>query len=212
MTSSASRSTRASCSPGSPRSRGSSATRTRSSGSGRTRGVEPELEARVRAQVEELQRVNRLRRFLSPQLVDLVIDSGDEGFLRSHRREIVVVFCDLRGLHLVRRGERARRGDGRAGGVSRRARRADLSVRRHARALHRRRADGVLQRPDPLRRRSRTSRRDGCGDARPRHLSSRRTGAGGATTSASASASRRVSRRWAASVSRGGSTTPRSAA
>lgn len=57
-----------------------------------------ELEARVRAQVDELQRVNRLRRFLPPQLVDLVIDSGDEGFLGSHRREIVVVFCDLRGF------------------------------------------------------------------------------------------------------------------
>ena len=57
-----------------------------------------ELEARVQAQVDELQRVNRLRRFLSPQLVDLVIDSGDEGFLASHRREIVVVFCDLRGF------------------------------------------------------------------------------------------------------------------
>lgn len=57
-----------------------------------------ELEARVQAQVDELQRVNRLRRFLSPQLVDLVIDSGDEAFLGSHRREIVVVFCDLRGF------------------------------------------------------------------------------------------------------------------
>ena len=57
-----------------------------------------ELEARVQAQVDELQRFNRLRRFLSPQLVDLVIDSGDEGFLGSHRREIVVVFCDLRGF------------------------------------------------------------------------------------------------------------------
>lgn len=57
-----------------------------------------ELEARVRTQVEELQRVNRLRRFLPPQLAELVIDSGDEGFLASHRREIVVVFCDLRGF------------------------------------------------------------------------------------------------------------------
>ncbi len=57
-----------------------------------------ELEARVHAQVDELQRVNRLRRFLSPQLVDLIIDSGDEAFLGSHRREIVVVFCDLRGF------------------------------------------------------------------------------------------------------------------
>jgi adenylate cyclase len=57
-----------------------------------------ELESRVKAQVEDLQRVNRLRRFLSPQLVDVVINSGNEEFLRSHRREIVVVFCDLRGF------------------------------------------------------------------------------------------------------------------
>jgi class 3 adenylate cyclase/CheY-like chemotaxis protein len=57
-----------------------------------------ELEARVQAQLEDLQRVNRLRRFLSPQLVELMLDTGDEEFLRSHRREIVVVFCDLRGF------------------------------------------------------------------------------------------------------------------
>jgi class 3 adenylate cyclase len=57
-----------------------------------------ELEQRVAAQVKDLQRVNRLRRFLSPQIVDLVIESGDERFLMSHRREIVVVFCDLRGF------------------------------------------------------------------------------------------------------------------
>ena len=57
-----------------------------------------ELEARVHAQVDELQRVNRLRRFLSPQLVDLIIDSVDGDLPGSHRREIVVVFCDLRGF------------------------------------------------------------------------------------------------------------------
>lgn len=57
-----------------------------------------ELEARVHAQVDELQRLSRLRRFLPPQLADLVIDSGDESLLDSHRREIVVVFCDLRGF------------------------------------------------------------------------------------------------------------------
>ena len=55
-----------------------------------------ELERRVGAQVEELERLGRLRRFLSPQLADLVISSGDQSFLDSHRREIVVVFCDLR--------------------------------------------------------------------------------------------------------------------
>jgi class 3 adenylate cyclase len=57
-----------------------------------------ELEARVNTQVEELQRMSRLRRFLSPQVADLVINSGDESVLGSHRREIVVVFCDLRGF------------------------------------------------------------------------------------------------------------------
>jgi class 3 adenylate cyclase/CheY-like chemotaxis protein len=55
-----------------------------------------QLEERVQAQVQELERVNRLRRFLAPQLVEMVVDSGDESFLESHRREIVVVFCDLR--------------------------------------------------------------------------------------------------------------------
>jgi adenylate cyclase len=53
-----------------------------------------ELERRVEEQVRELERTSRLRRFLSPQLAELVMD--DEGLLRSHRREIVVVFCDLR--------------------------------------------------------------------------------------------------------------------
>jgi adenylate cyclase len=55
-----------------------------------------ELKDRVEAQVRELQRMSRLRRFLPPQLAELVVDSGDESFLESHRREIVVVFCDLR--------------------------------------------------------------------------------------------------------------------
>jgi adenylate cyclase len=55
-----------------------------------------QLEERVSTQVEELERLGRLRRFLSPQLADLVISSGDQSFLDSHRREIVVVFCDLR--------------------------------------------------------------------------------------------------------------------
>jgi len=56
------------------------------------------LEARVQAQVEELQRLSRLRRFLSPQVADLIVSSGDEGMLEGHRREITVVFCDLRGF------------------------------------------------------------------------------------------------------------------
>src|SRR3954454_12950860 len=57
-----------------------------------------ELEGRVASQVSEIQRMSRLRRFLAPQLAELIVDSGDESFLESHRREIVVVFCDLRGF------------------------------------------------------------------------------------------------------------------
>jgi adenylate cyclase len=56
-----------------------------------------ELEARVAEQVEELGRVGRLKRFLAPQLAELIVSQGDEQILESHRREIVVVFCDLRG-------------------------------------------------------------------------------------------------------------------
>jgi class 3 adenylate cyclase len=56
-----------------------------------------DLEARVAEQVEELERVGRLKRFLPPQLAELIVSQGDEKILESHRREIVVVFCDLRG-------------------------------------------------------------------------------------------------------------------
>jgi adenylate cyclase len=57
-----------------------------------------ELEQRVSDQVDALERMGRLRRFLSPQLAELVVSSGDDSFLESHRREITVVFCDLRGF------------------------------------------------------------------------------------------------------------------
>ena len=57
-----------------------------------------ELEAKVAAQVTELERVGRLRRFLSPQVAGLVVESGDDAFLQSHRSEITAVYCDLRGF------------------------------------------------------------------------------------------------------------------
>ena len=56
------------------------------------------LEERVAEQLGELDRVSRLKRFLSPQLAELIVSSGDDRFLESHRREITVVFCDLRGF------------------------------------------------------------------------------------------------------------------
>ena len=56
------------------------------------------LELRVAAQVEELDRLNRLKRFLSPQLAELVVSTGSEHLLESHRTDVAVVFCDLRGF------------------------------------------------------------------------------------------------------------------
>ncbi len=57
---------------------------------------------RVRA---ELDRTSRLKRFFSPQVAELIVSSGDESVLDSHRREITVVFCDVRGFTAF--GERA---------------------------------------------------------------------------------------------------------
>jgi class 3 adenylate cyclase/CheY-like chemotaxis protein len=56
------------------------------------------LEQRVQEQLAELERTRRLKRFFSPQLAELVVSSGGEKLLESHRREITVVFCDLRGF------------------------------------------------------------------------------------------------------------------
>jgi class 3 adenylate cyclase/CheY-like chemotaxis protein len=55
------------------------------------------LEERVAAQLAEIERANRLRRFLAPQVVEVVAGDG-EALLQSHRREVTVVFCDLRGF------------------------------------------------------------------------------------------------------------------
>jgi class 3 adenylate cyclase/CheY-like chemotaxis protein len=56
------------------------------------------LGERVQAQVDELGRLGRLRRFLSPQIAELVMSQGAESLLAGHRREITVVFADLRGF------------------------------------------------------------------------------------------------------------------
>jgi adenylate cyclase len=59
-------------------------------------GWNKELEDRVAAQLGELERVGKLKRFLAPQLAELIVARGDEAVLETHRRDIVVVFCDLR--------------------------------------------------------------------------------------------------------------------
>ena len=57
-----------------------------------------QLEQRVADQVDEIERMSRLRRFLPPQVADLIVASGTEKQLESHRREITALFCDLRGF------------------------------------------------------------------------------------------------------------------
>jgi GAF domain-containing protein len=57
-----------------------------------------QLEQRVADQVGEIERMSRLRRFLPPQVADLIVASGTEKQLESHRREITALFCDLRGF------------------------------------------------------------------------------------------------------------------
>ena len=56
------------------------------------------LEQRVHDGVQQLERVGRLRRFFSPQLAEAIVGGGTDDPLKSHRREITVVFLDLRGF------------------------------------------------------------------------------------------------------------------
>jgi adenylate cyclase len=62
------------------------------------RDLNEQLEQRVTDQVGEIERMGRLRRFLPPQVADLIVASGAERQLESHRREITALFCDLRGF------------------------------------------------------------------------------------------------------------------
>ena len=56
------------------------------------------LEERVAAQVSALEKLGRLKRFFSPQLAKMIVAGGAEDPLKSHRREVTVVFLDLRGF------------------------------------------------------------------------------------------------------------------
>ena len=61
------------------------------------RAFNRQLEQRVADQVQQVERLSLMRRFLPPQLAD-VIASGGIDLLKSHRREVTVLFCDLRGF------------------------------------------------------------------------------------------------------------------
>lgn len=56
------------------------------------------LQERVADQIGEIERVSRLKRFLAPQVAESVISAGDDRLLDTHRRDVAVVFCDLRGF------------------------------------------------------------------------------------------------------------------
>jgi adenylate cyclase len=56
------------------------------------------LEERVAAQLGEIERISRLKQFLAPQIAERIISSGAEATLDVHRRDIVVLFCDMRGF------------------------------------------------------------------------------------------------------------------
>jgi GAF domain-containing protein len=56
------------------------------------------LETRVDEQVDQLERLGRLRRFLSPQVADAVVSEGADALLGSHRAMIAILFCDIRGF------------------------------------------------------------------------------------------------------------------
>ena len=91
------------------------------------------LEQRVQTRSSELERLRRLQRFLSPQLADAIVSSGDESVLRSHRRQVTVLFCRPARLHELRRRGRARGADARARRVPRRDRPAGRALRRDRR-------------------------------------------------------------------------------
>jgi adenylate cyclase len=56
------------------------------------------LEDRVKEKVAEVERLGRLKRFFSPQLAELIVAGGADDPLKTHRREVTVVFLDLRGF------------------------------------------------------------------------------------------------------------------
>ena len=56
------------------------------------------LQARVQEQVDQLERLLKLRRFLSPQVAEAILSKGSESMLASHRTLIATLFCDLRGF------------------------------------------------------------------------------------------------------------------
>ena len=169
------------------------------------------LEERVAAQLAEIERMARLKRFFAPSLAELIVSSGNERILESHRRDIAVLFCDLRGFTAFAESAEPEEvmellHDYHAALVP--------LIQSFEGTLDRFVGDGLmvffndpLPCPEPGRARRRALPSP-CAMPWPR---SRRRGAGATIRSASASALRKALRRWGRSASRGASTTARSA-
>ena len=172
-----------------------------------------QLEQRVAAQLAEIDRIGRLQRFLAPQVARLIA-SGDspEAMLASHRREVTVVFCDLRGFTAFT--ERSEPEEVMAVLREYHESLGEL-IFRYEGTLDRFAGDGIMiVFNDPIQCADHTERAvqlalEHARAGRPR---CRRNGSARATGSASASASPRATPRSARSASSSAANTPRSAA
>ena len=163
------------------------------------------LEQRVSEQVAELDRMNRLKSFLSPQIAKLVVSSGDEKLLETHRRDVTVVFCDLRGFTAF--AESAEPEDIIAV-LQEYYRCLGEQIDRFEGTLEHFAGDGLLdhlQRSDPVPRSGAARGAHGGRDASAGRQRLPKNGAASAMSSASASASPRDTPHWATSATRAGS-------
>ena len=158
----------------------------------------------------QVERLGRLKRFFSPQLAELIVAGGADDPLRTHRREITVVFLDLRGFTAF--AETAEPEE--VMGVLREYHEAmGQLILEHEGTLERFTGDGMMvffNDPVPVDNPAERAVRMAVGDARPRPGAPQPSGGSAATTSTSASGSPRATRRSARSASRAAGTTARS--
>ena len=168
------------------------------------------LEQRVQEQVAQVERLGRLKRFFSPQLAELIVAGGADDPLRTHRREITVVFLDLRGFTAF--AETAEPEE--VMGVLREYHEAmGQLILEHEGTLERFAGDGMMvffNDPVPVDNPAERAVRMAAA-MRDRVASSGASGGSAATTSTSAWGSPRATRRSARSASRAAGTTARSA-
>ncbi len=125
------------------------------------------LEERVEKQLAEIERIRKLERFLAPQVAQLIASSdGHDALLDSHRREVTVVFCDLRGFTSFTESTEPEEAMNVLREYHAALGRTDLPLRGHARPLCRRRRDDPVQRADRARRSRQARGEDGGGNAR----------------------------------------------